>query len=205
MGMMGKFIDAKGLACPKPVILAKKAIDEGSGDFTIEVDNDTAVGNLRRLAGSSGYSAAAEADNPYRLTLTRLAGEMKSDPVPAGAGAAAPEKNGEWALFCGTDILGSGDRQLGTNLIRMYFYTLSQAEQGPAAIIFVNSGVKLAALDEQVAEHLKALIARGCRVLACGTCLDFYGLKERLKVGQVSNMYDIVTCLSEYAKVVTLG
>lgn len=214
---MSKLIDAKGLACPKPVILAKKAIEDGQDDFKVEVDNDTAVGNLTRLAGSSGYSITADKENPYLLTFAKGSGGPAVGGAPAGqesgagteAAAGAAEgsvgRDGGWALFCGTDILGDGDRQLGGNLIRMYFYTLSQAEKKPAAVIFVNSGVKLPTQDQQVIEHLKVLQEKGCRVLACGTCLDFYGLKEQLQVGQVSNMYDIITCLGEYSKVVSLG
>ena len=107
-------------------------------------------------------------------------------------------------MFVGRDIIGSGDRELGTNLMRMFFYTLSQGEDKPGAVLFMNAGVKLPTLDEQVAEHLKVLSAAGVEILVCGTCLNFYGLTEQLRVGTVSNMYDIVTRMQKAGKVVSL-
>ena len=213
---MEKKIDARGLACPQPVILTKKAMEAGAKELLVEVDNATAVENLSRLAQSQGYTFLSSGDNPYLLKLHKSEGTSPDRETlsPKGTGISEAKRENivdsvskglPWALLCGTDVLGSGERELGTNLIRMYFYTLSQAEAQPGAILFINAGVKLPALDEQVTEHLKVLAAGGCRILACGTCLDFYHLKEQLKVGRVSNMYDIVSCLAEYPKVLTLG
>lgn len=80
----------------------------------------------------------------------------------------------------GGDIIGSGDRELGGNLMRMFFYTLAQSEDLPRSILFMNDGVKLPVGDSQVVEHLNALQAKGVEVLVCGTCLNFYGLTEQL-------------------------
>ena len=198
---MTKHIDARGLACPQPVILAKKAITGGETAFTVQVDNSAAVENLKRLADSQGYTAAVSgADGGFTLAF-----------AATGAPAAAPEvcpvsapANGDWAVFVGRDIIGSGDRELGTNLMRMFFYTLTQGDDLPAALLFMNDGVKLPTLDGQVADHLKTLMDRGVEVLVCGTCLNFYGLSEQLKVGTVSNMYDIVTKMETCGKVITL-
>ncbi len=88
--------------------------------------------------------------------------------------------------------------------MRMFFYTLTQGDELPGTILFMNAGVKLPTLDAQVAEHLNALQERGVKVLVCGTCLNFYGLADQLKAGTVSNMYDIVSCMARSAKVVTL-
>ena len=107
-------------------------------------------------------------------------------------------------MFVGRDIIGAGDRELGGNLMRMYFYTLAQGDDIPAAVLFMNDGVKLPARDEQVADHLRSLQERGTRVLVCGTCLNFYGLTDQLKTGLVSNMYDIVTEMGRYGKVISL-
>ena len=198
---MSQIIDAKGKACPTPVIMAKKAISAGESSFTVLVDNTTAVENLKRLAENQGFdAAAAEAEGVFSVTFTRTGcaacEEAVNSPLPA--------PGGDWAVFVGRDIIGDGDRELGTNLMRMFFYTLSQGEDTQGSVLFMNAGVKLPTLDEQVVEHLKALSAVGVEILVCGTCLNFYGLTDRLRVGTVSNMYDIVTRMQKAGKVVSL-
>ena len=198
---MSPIIDARGKACPTPVIMAKKAISAGESTFTVLVDNTTAVENLKRLAANQGFDAAVtEQGGAFHLAFVRTGcaacEEAVNSPLPAPGGG--------WAVFVGRDIIGDGDRELGTNLMRMFFYTLSQGEDKPGAVLFMNAGVKLPTLDEQVAEHLKALSAAGVEILGCGTCLNFYGLTDRLRVGTVSNMYDIVTRMQKAGKVVSL-
>lgn len=198
---MSPIIDARGKACPTPVIMAKKAISAGESTFTVLVDNTTAVENLKRLAANQGFDAAVtEQGGAFHLAFVRTGcaacEEAVNSPLPA--------PGGDWAVFVGRDIIGDGDRELGTNLMRMFFYTLSQGEDKPGAVLFMNAGVKLPTLDEQVVEHLKALSAVGVEILVCGTCLNFYGLTDRLRVGTVSNMYDIVTRMQKAGKVVSL-
>lgn len=199
---MSYVVDAKGKPCPTPVILAKQAMAEGHDPFTVLVDNPTAVENLKRLADNQGFTAAVrEADGVYAVDFAKGEGctaceESVSSPLPAAGG--------DWAVFVGRDIIGDGDRELGANLMRMFFYTLAQGEDKPGAVLFMNAGVKLPTLDEQVVEHLKALHEAGVEILVCGTCLNFYNLAEQLKVGTVSNMYDIVTRMQKAGKVITL-
>jgi len=104
----------------------------------------------------------------------------------------------------GRDIIGSGDRELGANLMRMFFYTLAEGDALPESVLFMNDGVKLPTLDDQVAAHVQTLTDRGVEVLVCGTCLSFYGLTDRLQAGTVSNMFDIVSRMQAAAKVITL-
>lgn len=198
---MSPIIDARGKACPTPVIMAKKAISAGESTFTVLVDNTTAVENLKRLAANQGFDAAVtEQGGAFHLAFVRTGcaacEEAVNSPLPAPGGG--------WAVFVGRDIIGDGDRELGTNLMRMFFYTLSQGEDKPGAVLFMNAGVKLPTLDEQIVEHLKALSAVGVEILVCGTCLNFYGLTDQLQVGTVSNMYDIVTRMQKAGKVVSL-
>lgn len=198
---MSPIIDARGKACPTPVIMAKKAISAGESTFTVLVDNTTAVENLKRLAENQGFdAAAAEAEGVFSVAFTRTGCAACEEAV----NSPLPTPGGDWAVFVGRDIIGDGDRELGTNLMRMFFYTLSQGEDKPGAVLFMNAGVKLPTLDEQVVEHLKALSAVGVEILVCGTCLNFYGLTDRLRVGTVSNMYDIVTRMQKAGKVVSL-
>ena len=197
---MTKRIDAKGKACPMPVILAKKEIDGGCAAFVVEVDNETAVKNLQKLAESQGYaSAVSGGEGSYEVAFS-------GDPnaVPEAAVPDRAEAGGSWALFVGKETIGAGSDELGGNLMRMFFYTLVQGEDKPGAVLFMNAGVRLPTLDEQIPAHLESLADAGVEILVCGTCLSFYGLTDQLQVGTVSNMYDIVTRMQRAAKVVSL-
>lgn len=197
---MSRIIDAKGQACPKPVLMAKEAITAGETEFTVLVDNTTAVGNLQRLAGNQGFDVSvSEGEGVYSLSFVRNG----QAPVAEAPVCAAPTGAG-YAVFVGRDIIGSGDRELGTNLMRMFFYTLAQSDDLPSSILFMNAGVKLPAGDEQVEEHLKALADKGVEIHVCGTCLNFYGITDKLAVGTVSNMYDIVSKMQAAGKVITV-
>lgn len=191
-------IDAKGLACPQPVILAKKAIDGGEKNFVVIVDNKTAVENLTRLADNSGYQAAAtEKDGLFEVAFSG------DGTAPCPAPAAMPKAGGKWAILAPSDTMGRGESELGASLIKMFFYTLAQDEDVPDYILFMNAGVTLPCNDE-VAGHLRELADKGVEILVCGTCLNFYGLKEELKVGTISNMYDILQRMKDASKVITL-
>lgn len=198
---MSRIIDAKGKACPMPVMMAKEAITAGESEFTVLVDNTTAVGNLQRLAKNQGFDAAVtEGEGVYSLAFVKNG----NAPAPAAEAAAPAACGAGYTVFVGRDIIGSGDRELGTNLMRMFFYTLAQSDDLPRSVLFMNAGVKLPTEDEQVIEHLKTLVEKGVEVQVCGTCLNFYGLSDKLAVGAVSNMYDIVSQMQAAAKVITV-
>ena len=207
---MSTIIDAKGKPCPTPVILAKQAMAAGEHSFTVLVDNTTAVENLKRLAGNQGFGAAVtQGEGVFSVAFTRTGCAACEEAVSAPL----PAPGGDWAVFVGRDIIGDGDRELGANLMRMFFYTLVQGEDKPGAVLFMNAGVRLPTLDEQIPAdvvhvahraHLESLADAGVEILVCGTCLSFYGLTDQLQVGTVSNMYDIVTRMQRAAKVVSL-
>lgn len=194
---MSKLIDAKGKNCPIPVILAKKEIEAGESAFVVEVDNQTAVRNLEKLAGSRGFAAATEeSGGAYRVAFSKD-GE-------ACCCIEAEEKSGSWVVFAGRDVLGSGDDELGANLMKMYFYTIAQESELPSAILFMNGGVRLPVFNEQVVEHLRDMQNRGVEILVCGTCLNFFGIADKLQIGTVSNMFDITQRMLYAGKVVSL-
>jgi len=196
------FIDARGKACPMPVILAKKELDNGCGDLTVAVDDQTAVENLTRLATSRGFQVSrGEKDGVFSVRMTGDGAAQAPEPVCASCGPAGCGT----AVFIGKDHVGEGAPELGYNLLKMALYTLSQADDVPAYVLFMNGGVKLPAGDDpQVLDSIKALAAKGSEVLVCGTCLSYYGLTDKLKAGTVSNMYDILGSMRKAAKVVTL-
>ena len=193
-------IDARGKACPQPVIMAKKEIDGGCRDLTILVDNRTAVENLTRLGNSAGMQVTA-GDNGNGL-FVRLTGEGKIVEEPV---IACPATGNGYAVFIGKDVVGAGDYELGYNLMKMALYTLAQGDSVPAYVLFMNDGVKLPAGEEQqVIDSLMTLLEKGSIILVCGTCLNYYGIADRLKVGTVSNMYDIMSAMQRADKVITL-
>ena len=193
---MEHYIDAVGKACPQPVILARQALDAGQAPLTIAVDNPIAVENLKRLAAGRGITATAR----------EAAGHFEVAFGQAGQSAApAPANRNGYAVLVGKDHLGEGDPTLGYNLMKMLLYTLSQEEGAPASVLFINGGVRLPAGEEaEVLESLHILAQKGAALLVCGTCLNYYGLTDALKVGTVSNMYDILAKMRAAEKVITL-
>ncbi|MDD5924356.1 MAG: sulfurtransferase-like selenium metabolism protein YedF [Clostridia bacterium] len=196
-------IDATGKVCPMPVIMAKKEIDNGASQITVIVDNKVAVENLTRLAVDKGYSTSiTELDNLFHVNFLKNSHVEKVTKCDC---AEFSTKCDNYSVFIGKDYVGDGDKTLGSNLMAMAIYTLSQEKDIPETIIFMNSGVKLPAGDnEQVIQSLSQLAAKGCQILVCGTCLNYYSLQENLKIGKVSNMYEILQKMKDSSKVITL-
>ncbi|MEG0324412.1 MAG: sulfurtransferase-like selenium metabolism protein YedF, partial [Raoultibacter sp.] len=173
-------------------------IDAGCKALSVAVDNETAVDNLTRLGSTSGYRVAVEiVEGGFLVSLA------KTDASELAASQQTPEQS--YAVFIGKDHVGEGDPELGATLMKMALYTLAESDNPPSALLFMNSGVKLVAGDTgQIIESIAALITAGTRVLVCGACLDFYGLKESLAVGEVSNMHAILETMKNAPKVITL-
>ena len=205
-----EIIDARGKACPTPVILAKKMADTGTEAFTVLVDNKTAVENLNRFAGSAGFDAAVTEIGPDWSISFCKAGSGQSTRTNQTVQSEQPGPTAEsrskksWALFIGSAGIGQGDPVLGASLLKMCLYTLTQGEDLPDYILMMNGGVKAAVEHEQAIEHLKELEARGTTVLVCGACLNFFGMTDDLKAGTLSNMYDILTAMQNVDKVISL-
>jgi len=198
---MPKTVDARGLACPQPVILTRAALQEADAVLAI-VDNETARQNVTRMAEKAGYVVQAETrDDGIYLHIGRPS--EAAAPAPAAAPASAPAA-GPLVLVIPSETMGRGDDELGGILIRGFFHAVGQVEPQPDTIIFFNSGVKLVVEGSPVLEDLRALADQGVELLACGTCLGHYGLKEKVAVGIVSNMYTIAETLLRAGKVVHL-
>ena len=180
---MERTIDCMGMACPLPVINAKKAIEAftENGTLHMKVDNETAVQNLTRLGEHNGFKVASTQD-----------GAAKAAAVPAEAlSCQAPARGGK-VVVLSADTMGLGDEKLGKKLMKAFIFALTSQDETPDKVICYNTGARLTTVDADTVKDLKALEAAGATVMTCGTCLDFYGLKEQLQVGIVSNMYDIV-------------
>ncbi|MEL7609371.1 MAG: sulfurtransferase-like selenium metabolism protein YedF [Bacillota bacterium] len=201
---MATRIDAIGKACPLPVIMAKKAIDEGQSEIVVAVDNAIAVENLKRLAASRGLSVSVEgSENRFEVSLAGDAATAVANAACNVADAAVSACG--YAVFIGKDFVGDGDRTLGANLMKMLLYTLSQSAEPPSSLLFMNAGVQLPTSGEQqVIDSIKALEEKGTEVLVCGACLNFFGIADQLKAGTVSNMYEILLRMQTAAKVITV-
>lgn len=198
---MKKFIDAKGKNCPMPVIMAKKVIDSGVKFFEIEVDNKIAVENLKKLANSQGFTTRVEENNSYfKVDFSNGCEECEEVLVKVED----KKPLGNWSIFVNKEIIGAGNDELGKSLMKMFIYTISEGEDLPKSILFMNGGVKVPTLNDQAIEHLKVLQDKGVELLVCGACLNFYGLEEKLEVGKISNMYDITNSMKEASKVITI-
>lgn len=198
---MKKFIDAKGKNCPMPVIMAKKEIDAGVKFFEVEVDNKIAVENLKKLANSQGFTTIISENNGnFKVDFSN--GCEECEEVLAKVEGKKPL--GNWSIFVNKEIIGAGDDELGKSLMKMFIYTISEGDDLPKSILFMNGGVKVPTLNEQAIEHLKVLEDKGVELLVCGACLNFYGIEEKLQVGKISNMYDITNAMKDASKVITI-
>ncbi len=197
---MNKTVDARGLPCPQPVILTRKALQASPAVTTI-VDNETSQQNVTRMAEKAGCTVQAEtrADGIYLNIAKGETANQVSVEQPGALPAAGP-----LVLAIPSEFMGRGDETLGHILVRAFFHTLGEVQPLPDAIIFFNSGVKLVVHGSEVMEDLQALCDQGIEILVCGTCLGHYGLKDKIAVGQVSNMYAIAETLLRAGKVVSL-
>jgi selenium metabolism protein YedF len=185
-----KEIDCRGMACPQPVVAAKKALDDSVGEeFVLIVDNLAARDNVERFAQSQGAMVDVQKKgNDFFLHIQRKGACELGESV---------QKAEKVVVYINSNLLGAGEEALGTILMRSFLRTLLDLKPIPSKLIFINSGVRLTTEGSEVLESLKALSRKGVEILSCGTCLDFYGLKEKLKVGVISNMYDIAQSLLE--------
>ena len=193
---MSMIIDARGLACPQPVVLTKKALEKAD-DLTVIVDNATAEQNVSRLAENHGLEVSVDkkGDGIY-LRLKR--------PAEESLGGKVPLLFEPTVLLVASSTLGRGDDALGDVLMRTFMHTLGESDIKPHKIIFMNSGVKLVARGSEVIDDLRALEKESVEILACGTCLGHFGLKDAVEVGRISNMYEITMALMKATKVISI-
>ena len=187
--------NAIGDAFPIPVVNTKKSIEALTADETVVVlvDNETALQNVTKAARTMGFEVQQEtvSDKEFKITIQVVKGvAAPAEEAPAACCCAGYKKNVVVAVS--SDKMGEGSEELGKVLIKAFFFALTQQDELPGTIIFYNGGVKLSTEGSPVLEDLKNLAAQGVEVISCGTCLNFYQLSEKLAVGEVSNMYDIV-------------
>ena len=202
---MEKMIDCKGMACPLPVVNAKKAAEElHAGDvLTVLVDNEIAVQNLTRFAEHKGFAVSAEkkSDKEYAVIMN-ISGAAAEENKDEEVACVMDSRRKGMLVVLSANTMGTGDAKLGTSLMKAFVFALTKQDQLPDTILCYNTGAYLTCEGADTLEDLKLLESEGVTILTCGTCLDFYGLKEKLAVGGVTNMYDIVERMENAAQII---
>ncbi len=195
---MSKTIDAKGLACPQPVILTKKALETES-EVTVIVDNETARENVTRLAEKSGCAISVESVNngTFNLIISKKGAASSTEASPQTARQSGPN-----IFVISSNTMGKGDDELGAALMKAFIHTIFSLDYLPDMLIFYNTGVKLAVKESDVLDDLKKLEEQGVEILICGTCANFFNIKDDIAAGIISNMYDIAGAMSKAGRIV---
>lgn len=199
-------LDMRGKQCPVPVIEAKLMLETAGPGTLLEVivDNEIAVQNLRKLAEQKSYQFQAEKSGEQEYCAHLYWEESAPDAKAWREQERAEEQKQEQAVSCvpdsrrkglvavlSSETMGEGNEELGKLLMKGFVYALFQQERLPETILLYNGGAKLSCEGAETLEDLKKLEAQGVEILTCGTCLNFYGLTEKLAVGKVTNMYEI--------------
>lgn len=212
--MEKKLVDARGLACPLPVVNAKKAVGEFKEDgiLTVLVDNEIAVQNLKKFAVQKGLVASGEkkSEGEYKVTIQVSSQAAAQTPAPAFEKPSEPEeetcspdsRRKGMVVALSANMMGNGDAKLGKALMKAFIFALTKQDILPETVVCYNSGAYLTCQGSDSLEDFKALEAEGVTIVTCGTCLDFYGIKERLEVGTVTNMYEIVEIMEHAASII---
>ncbi len=224
---MEKTVNALGLACPLPVVETKKALETmtEAGVLTVLVDNEIAVQNVSRFAASRQLEVKSEkiSDTEFRIRILTAAVQTEAqaaegnaigtDGINGGNGVDAAAAEAEpvclldgrrkgLVVAIGSQEMGSGAEALGKSLMKAFLFALTKQDQLPETMLFFNSGANLTCEGSDSLEDLKELEAQGVEILTCGTCLDFYNLKEKLAIGGVTNMYVIVEKMEQASLVI---
>jgi selenium metabolism protein YedF len=192
-----EIINVLGKPCPIPVIEAKKALRKipAGEKIQILVDNDLSRQNLEKMAGAAGspFEYEKREDGNILVTITAAPEARTTD---AGCGSLV--------VAIGRNTMGSGNDELGAILIKGFIYSLTELDKPPEAMLFFNSGVRLTTKGSTALEDLKKLEEKGTVISSCGTCLDFYKLRDKLAAGSVTNMYAIVQAMGEAGRLINL-
>lgn len=199
-------VNAIGDACPIPVVKTRKAMETIKGSEVVEtlVDNEIAVENLKKMAGQMGYQVKDQKLEEGKYSVQIMVTEAeKTEKMQADICDCRPTAASDKVVVIRSNVMGEGDPELGKVLIKGFIYALSQQEDLPKTILFYNGGAYLTCEGSASLDDLKELELRGVRILTCGTCLNFYGLSEKLKVGEVTNMYEIAETMSKASLIVS--
>lgn len=209
--MANVFVNAVGDQCPIPVVKATKALKAMTepGVLEVHVDNEIAVQNLTKLANTWKVESFAEKKEEKLYVVTmKVENPAAQEQAPAARVTSGecptciPDRRRNTVVAIASERMGHGNDELGKVLMKGFIYALSQLDELPQTILFYNGGATITTEGSASIEDLKTMEAQGVEILTCGTCLDYYGLKDKLQVGSVTNMYTIVEKLNNADKII---
>lgn len=203
-----KIIDAMGKACPVPVVLAKKAAAElasEGGELQVLVDNQPACENLRNMAEGNGYAVMEEKIEPgrYRVTIT-VPVQEQAQVQPVTEQTPVKREESGLVVVISKDTMGQGSEELGKILIKGFLFSLTQLKNPPKAVLFFNSGVLLTVEGCNTLDDLRELEQAGTQIEICGTCADYYSVKDSIGVGKIVNMMTITERMAYAGSVINI-
>ena len=199
-------VNAIGDACPVPVVKTRKAMETIKGAEVVEtlVDNEIAVENLKKMAGQMGYQVKDQKLEEGKYSVQIMVTEAeKTEKIQADICDCRPTAASDKVVVIRSNVMGEGDPELGKVLLKGFIYAISQQKDLPKTMLFYNGGAFITCEGSQSLEDLKALEEQGVKILTCGTCLNHYGLTDRLAVGEVTNMYEIAEKMTQASLIVS--
>jgi selenium metabolism protein YedF len=201
-----KIIDTRGKECPKPIIETKKALKESTSGETFAVLNDsrTSVSNISRFLEDNGiHFTITEKDGAWTFLVTKESGEIQIKPEVDYCTVTSQDKMpGNFAVAVTSETMGHGDNILGKKLMRSFILSLTCLREIPSVMVFYNSGVRLAEKNSYVIDLLKELEMKGVEIILCGTCVEYYKLRNSIGAGKIGDMYLITEKLMSFEKII---
>ena len=202
--MKNVVVNAVGKQCPVPVVESTRALRgmQETGVLEVWVDNAVAVENLKRMAGGNQLPVSVTSREDGTFVVAMEVNAPKGETVvEAETMCVLPGQSG-FVVAVDTDVMGRGSEELGRTLMKGFLFAVSRLPRLPDTVLFYNGGAKLSVEGSVSLDDLREMEDQGVEILTCGTCLNYYGLTEKLAVGRVTDMYTIVERLSGSAKVV---
>ena len=201
-----RVVDTKGQQCPAPLIATRKAIKESKEGETIRIiiDNKTSFDNVARFLRDNNILFSSEEEKGvWTLTVTKTGTGEPSESIEEYCTVAVPHFNkGNFVIVFSSDKMGEGDKELGTMLMSNFIRAVKDLDVLPGKMLFYNSGVRLGTTDSDVYESLKEIEQMGVGLLFCGTCVKFYDIQEKIKIGILSNMFEIAQLMASAGNIV---
>lgn len=188
-------VDARGLECPKPVIMTKEAVEKGCRELSVWIDNEIAAANVTRYLEGKGYSVKREDGDSTILLEAKIASDVKHE----------SKTSGTYGILFTSDTIGSESGGLGEVLMKAYLGTLVKKEFPPATIGLMNNGVRMALKESSTYDSLLELADRGTLILVCGTCTKHFDITDKIQIGVISNMFEITEAVFGTSKPIVIG
>ncbi len=200
-------LDCRGMNCPAPVLSVRDVLEkEAPAAITVLVDNEAARQNVSRFLEHQSYLVISEMQgNEFRVVGTKGEGEDATEPAFQAPAAKKPRGGEKKIMVLVTGIhMGHGDDGLGDMLMFNFLKTLKEMGTDLWRVAFVNSGVSFTAEGSEAVPILRELAGEGVQITACGACLAYFHLLDKIQVGEVTNMLEIVTGMKDADSVVTV-